>query len=97
MQLWKYISSYMERRKQASCWIISSMVARHNLINFIPSKDPSICLNYAVMLYKCGDRRAAAKVFSQFHKKLEPYKASNGGAIDPQVTPDFSYFLTTFY
>ena len=68
---------------------------RRNCITFILSKDPSILLNYAVMLYKCGDRRAAAKIFSQFQKKLEPYKASNGGAIDPQVTMYFFSFLAT--
>jgi len=52
----------------------------------LDSKEPVICLNYAVMLYKCGDRRASAKAFSQFQKKFESYKASNEGAIDPQIT-----------
>ena len=45
------------------------------------------------MLYKCGDRRASAKAFSQFQKKFESYKASNEGAIDPQVANTLSFYI----
>ena len=69
-----------------------SRALNYSLICFIFSNEPVICLNYAVMLYKCGDRRASAKAFSQFQKKFESYKTSNEGAIDPQVANKLSLF-----
>ncbi|XP_065065030.1 Bardet-Biedl syndrome 4 protein-like [Rhopilema esculentum] len=51
----------------------------------LDSDDPSIHLNYAAMLFNIGDRRAAAKQFSQFQKKFETFKAANADDVDPQI------------
>ena len=37
-------------------------------------KDPSIPLNYAVFLYNAGDKRTAAKQFSQFEQRMKMTK-----------------------
>eukprot|EP00794_Sanderia_malayensis_P018662 gene18662-20544_t len=51
----------------------------------LETNDPVICLNYAVMLYNCGEQMSAAKQFSVFKKQFKDFKYSNKEAIDQQI------------
>ena len=41
------------------------------------SKDPLVYLNYAILLYNHGERRAAAKQFAQFEMRFQQHTHPN--------------------
>ena len=50
----------------------------------VHSKDPSIAMNYAVLLHKQGDRQAAVKIYQKFEERVQACK-TNSEDVDPEV------------
>lgn len=48
-------------------------------------RDPLVNMNFAIFLYNQGERKGAAKQFTQFEQKFLALKQSNPNDIDQEV------------
>lgn len=56
------------------------------MIIFLHRSDPTLSLNYSVLLYKMGEKQNAAKQFAAYEKRFSELKKSGRtGNIDSQV------------
>ncbi|RXG71806.1 Bardet-Biedl syndrome 4 protein, partial [Armadillidium vulgare] len=52
----------------------------------LESKDPNVCLNYAIFLHNKGDNSSALRLYNDFEERVVRFRHSTGSDIDSELS-----------
>ena len=51
----------------------------------LESRDPNICLNYAIFLHNNNDDAKAREIYDAFEERVVKFRQSTGSDLEPEV------------